>query len=114
MLNEKTFKPVGKTTEVSSPILVPSKNNFKDVVKTAQEEGYTEPDPKIDLSGVDVSRKILILARECGHKVELEDVVNYKFLSDDCLNSINNDDLFKNLLKNEKHFKMLRTNWIPP
>ena len=81
--------------------------SFRDVVYDAMKKGYTEPDPKIDLSGVDVSRKILILARECGHKVELEDVVNYKFLSDDCLNSINNDDLFKNLLKNEKHFKDL-------
>ena len=81
--------------------------SFRDVVYDAMEKGYTEPDPKIDLSGVDVSRKILILARECGHKIELEDVVNYKFLSDDCLNSINNDDLFKNLLKNEKHFKDL-------
>lgn len=81
--------------------------SFRDVVYDAMKKGYTEPDPKIDLSGVDVSRKILILARECGHKVELEDVVNYKFLSDDCLNSINNDDFFKNLLKNEKHFKDL-------
>ena len=81
--------------------------SFRDVVYDAMEKGYTEPDPKIDLSGVDVSRKILILARECGHKVELEDVVNYKFLSDDCLNSINNNDLFRNLLKNEKHFKDL-------
>ena len=81
--------------------------SFRDVVYDAMKKGYTEPDPKIDLSGVDVSRKILILARECGHKVELEDVVNYKFLSDDCLNSINNDELFKNLLKNEKHFKDL-------
>ena len=81
--------------------------SFRDVVYDAMKKGYTEPDPKIDLSGVDVSRKILILARECGHKVELEDVVNYKFLPDDCLNSINNDNLFKNLLKNEKHFKDL-------
>ena len=81
--------------------------SFRDVVYDAMEKGYTEPDPKIDLSGVDVSRKILILARECGHKIEIEDVVNYKFLSDDCLNSINNDDLFKNLLKNEKYFKNL-------
>ena len=81
--------------------------SFRDVVYDAMKKGYTEPDPKIDLSGVDVSRKILILARECGHKVELEDVVNYKFLSDDCLNSINNDELFKNLLKNEKYFKDL-------
>ena len=42
--------------------------------------GYTEPDPRIDLSGVDVQRKILILAREAGYAMEMEDVDNPGFL----------------------------------
>jgi len=54
------------------------------VIRTAKEKGISEPDPRIDLSGTDVVRKILILAREAGYKIEREDVVVNKFLPDDC------------------------------
>lgn len=53
-------------------------------IKKAREKGYSEPDPRIDLSGTDVVRKIMILAREAGYAIEKEDVVVKKFLPDDC------------------------------
>ena len=53
-------------------------------IKKAREKGYSEPDPRIDLSGTDVIRKILILAREAGYQIEKEDVVIKKILPDDC------------------------------
>ena len=47
---------------------------FADVVRQAQAEGYTEPDPRLDLGGTDVMRKIMILAREAGQKIEMEEM----------------------------------------
>jgi aspartokinase/homoserine dehydrogenase 1 len=78
---------------------------FHDVVAKAQEEGFTEPDPKIDLSGVDVARKILILARESGYQLELEDITNNAFLPKEALQTNNNEDFYASLIKYEAHFQ---------
>lgn len=80
---------------------------FHDVVLQAQSEGYTEPDPRIDLSGVDVARKILILARESGTPMNLEDIENDSFLTKANLESDSVDDFFKTLITDETHFQGL-------
>jgi aspartokinase/homoserine dehydrogenase 1 len=80
---------------------------FHDVVKRAQKEGYTEPDPRIDLSGVDVARKILILARESGVEMNLEAVLNQSFLTKANLESKSVDDFYRALLADEAHFQQL-------
>lgn len=84
-----------------------AQNTFTEVVAQAQKEGYTEPDPKIDLSGVDVARKILILARESGFDMELDAIENNAFLPKSSLETTNNDDFYASLTKNEAHFKAL-------
>lgn len=80
---------------------------FYDVVKQAAAEGYTEPDPRIDLSGVDVARKILILARESGMEMNLEDIENTSFLSESGIKSDSVDDFYQTLIKDESHYQGL-------
>ena len=81
--------------------------NFHDVVKEAGAQGFTEPDPKIDLSGVDVARKILILIRESGYEMEMEAIENNCFLPQECMETTNNEDFFKSLTKHSTHFENL-------
>jgi aspartokinase/homoserine dehydrogenase 1 len=81
--------------------------SFYDVVKEAGVQGFTEPDPKIDLSGVDVARKILILIRESGYQFDIEDIANKSFMPIACLETTNNEDFFKSLLSNAAHFENL-------
>ena len=81
-------------------------NNFKgdkqfsEVVKEAKELGYTEPDPRDDLSGIDFARKLLILGREIGLPLELEDISVESLLSENCISAKSVGD-FLEVLKNE-------------
>lgn len=79
---------------------------FAKVVKQAQDEGYTEPDPRLDLSGVDVVRKIMILARESGEKIEMEDVENNAFMPAECMEG-SVENFYHCMEKNEMHFKKI-------
>ena len=83
---------------------------FYDVVKQAQDEGYTEPDPRIDLSGVDVARKILILAREAGFRLDLKDIKNEAFLPKSSLKADSVADFYKTLKSEATHFESLYEN----
>ena len=82
------------------------KTSFADTVKQAQEEGYTEPDPRLDLGGTDVMRKIMILAREAGTQIEMEEISNESFMPASCmLGSVEN--FYAEMKKQEEHFKNL-------
>ena len=79
---------------------------FADVVRRAQDEGYTEPDPRLDLSGTDVARKILILAREAGHKLEMSDISVEQFLPEACMSG-SVEDFYAEMRRQEGHFVQL-------
>lgn len=80
---------------------------FYEVVKQAQKEGYTEPDPRIDLSGKDVARKLLILARESGYKLGMSDILNDGFLPEGALESSSVDDFYTLIKSKDEEFKTL-------
>ena len=80
--------------------------SFSKVVKQAQDLGFTEPDPRLDLGGTDVMRKIMILAREAGTKLEMKDIANEAFLPQSCFNG-SVDDFYAEMEKQEPHFKKL-------
>lgn len=79
---------------------------FAEVVKQAQDEGYTEPDPRLDLSGTDVMRKILILAREAGVHMEMEEITCNGFLPESCVKG-SVADFYEAMKKEEAHFKAI-------
>lgn len=79
---------------------------FSEVVAQAQKEGFTEPDPRLDLAGTDVARKILILAREAGYPLEFDQIENNGFLPEECMQG-DVDHFYQMLLKYEDHFKNL-------
>jgi aspartokinase/homoserine dehydrogenase 1 len=82
--------------------------NFHDVVKLAQEKGYTEPDPRDDLRGTDFMRKILILARDAGHTLEAADVDIESMLPKACLDAATVDDFYAALKAEDAFFANLK------
>lgn len=82
--------------------------SFYDIVKQAQELGYTEPDPRDDLGGVDFMRKMLILARDAGHVIEPTDVNLGAILPESCLQAASVDDFYTELLKADQYFNSLK------
>ncbi len=89
-------------------------NNFKadasfyDVVKQAQELGYTEPDPRDDLGGIDFMRKMLILARDAGYPVEAEDVDLGSILPPACLKAESVDAFYAELQRENDYFEGMK------
>jgi len=81
--------------------------SFADVVKQAKEEGYTEPDPRLDLSGSDVKRKILILLRESGFEMEMDDIEAVSFIPQECMEAPTVETFFELVGKYENHFKKM-------
>jgi bifunctional aspartokinase / homoserine dehydrogenase 1 len=80
---------------------------FSDIVREAQTRGYTEPDPRIDLNGIDVRRKLIILARETGLPLEAEDVDIEAILPEACRQAPTVDGFFTELEKADGHFSRL-------
>ena len=76
-------------------------------IRKAREKGYSEPDPRLDLSGTDVVRKILILAREAGYPIEKEDVIVNNILPDECFKGDLND-FFEKVKKYDAEFEHKR------
>lgn len=81
---------------------------FSEIVKEAQKKGYTEPDPREDLNGQDVGRKLLILARVAGYKLEFDDVNIESLVPEAARNVESIDEFFKVLKKYDKDFEKLR------
>ena len=80
---------------------------FSETVRRAKEQRYSEPDPRIDLSGTDVIRKLVILTREAGYKVEQDDVEKHLFVPNDYFDG-SLDDFWKRLPELDADFEARR------
>ena len=80
-------------------------DSFHEIVNKARELGLTEPNPKIDLSGLDVARKLLIISRECGYKTEIGDIKIKSFLpKDECISNNSYESFYECIKKNKNYF----------
>lgn len=81
---------------------------FHEVVKEAQDKGYTEPDPRDDLNGKDFMRKMLILARDAGYPLEESDIEIESMLPPACLAAATVEDFYQELENNTDYFEKLK------
>jgi bifunctional aspartokinase / homoserine dehydrogenase 1 len=81
---------------------------FAEVVREAQQNGFTEPDPRDDLNGMDFSRKMLILARETGLALEIQDVKIDSILPQNCIEADSTEAFYQELEKSEPFFESLK------
>ncbi|MCQ2230204.1 MAG: bifunctional aspartate kinase/homoserine dehydrogenase I [Bacteroidales bacterium] len=78
------------------------------VIAEAKAKGYSEPDPRVDLSGTDVARKILILAREAGYKLEIEDIDKTPFVPQEYLDTKNVDEFMTKVKELDAQYEKMR------
>ncbi len=82
--------------------------HFYSIVKEAQKQGFTEPDPRDDLSGLDFMRKMLILARDSGHAIEMKDIDMQAILPEACMTAPDVPSFYLELEKADAHFEKLK------
>lgn len=80
---------------------------FSQVVREAKAKGYTEPDPRDDLSGMDFARKLLILSRESGNPLEMEGISIQRFLPEDCFDDSSVEEFYINLQREDARLDTL-------
>ena len=80
---------------------------FSEVVRQAKDKGYTEPDPRDDLSGMDVGRKILILGREAEQDLHFEDISIQSMVPEDCVETKDIETFFEKLKKHDGDFALM-------
>lgn len=90
---------------------ISSEVSLSKAIRLAREKGYSEPDPRIDLSGTDVVRKILILSREAGYPLEKDDVETIKFLPEECFEG-SLDDFYEKVKKYDNEFEKRRKDLV--
>ncbi|MCC6932368.1 MAG: bifunctional aspartate kinase/homoserine dehydrogenase I [Deltaproteobacteria bacterium] len=81
-----------------------TQSSFSSIVREAKEKGYTEPDPRDDLSGKDVMRKLLVLAREMNIPLEENDINVQSLVPDSCVSATSVEEFFKKLQAEDNNF----------
>jgi len=107
---DKVFKIEGVMSGTLSFLFSSYTNgkSFSQIVREAKDKGYTEPDPREDLNGMDVARKLLILARETGLSLELKDINVENLVPEKARNAKSVEEFFKKLEEYDKEFEKKR------